>query len=188
MLAALADAGISVRDAATRDLDDARRLAAEAATRARRCSRSAGDGLIGAVADALRARPDAVIGILPGGRGNDFARVLGIPRRPGGGLRVIATGAAARARSRRGDGRAFVSIASAGFDSEANRIANEAPAALGGLVYAYGLLRALAGWKPGADGDRARPAERSARVLVYTVAAANSASTAAGCASRPTRR
>jgi diacylglycerol kinase family enzyme len=35
-----------------------------------------------------------------------------------------------------------------GFDSEANRIANEAPAWLGGLVYAYGALRALLSWRP----------------------------------------
>ena len=39
-------------------------------------------------------------------------------------------------------------IASVGFDSDANRIANEAPAWLGGLVYAYGALRALVAWRP----------------------------------------
>ncbi len=55
------------------------------------------------------------------------------PRRPGG----------------RGEARqAFVGIASVGFDSDANRIANEAPAWLGNLVYAYGALRALAAWRP----------------------------------------
>jgi diacylglycerol kinase family enzyme len=42
----------------------------------------------------------------------------------------------------------YIGIASLGFDSDANRIANEAPARLGQFVYAYGALRALAGWKP----------------------------------------
>src|SRR3954465_4265766 len=38
-----------------------------------------GDGLVGAVAGALRDVPDAVLGVLPGGRGNDFARMIGLP-------------------------------------------------------------------------------------------------------------
>jgi diacylglycerol kinase family enzyme len=46
------------------------------------------------------------------------------------------------------DGRAFVGIASVGFDSDANRIANLAPAWLGSGVYAYGALRALLRWRP----------------------------------------
>ena len=35
-----------------------------------------------------------------------------------------------------------------GFDSDANRIANEAKVVKGNLVYLYAALRALAGWKP----------------------------------------
>ena len=46
------------------------------------------------------------------------------------------------------DGRPFIGIASLGFDSDANRIANEAPSRLGTLVYVYGALRALAAWHP----------------------------------------
>ena len=38
-------------------------------------------------------------------------------------------------------------IASVGFDSDANRIANEAPSWLGNLVYVYGALRALVAWR-----------------------------------------
>ena len=114
------------------------------------------------------------MGVLPGGRGNDFARVLGIPRDPAGGVRRDRRAAPTRAidlgRGRRA--RRFVGIASLGFDSDANRIANEAPAWLGGLVYAYGALRALLAWRPARfeielDGER--------RAFTgYSVAAANS--------------
>ena len=83
-----------------------------------------GDGLAGAVADALREVPGAILGVLPGGRGNDLARVLGIPLDPFAACAVIAYGHARPLDLGEVDGRAFVGIASAGFDSEANRIAN----------------------------------------------------------------
>ena len=62
--------------------------------------------------------------------------------------RVLATGVERALDLGTVDGRPFIGIASLGFDSEANRIANEAPARLGNLVYAYGALRALAAWRP----------------------------------------
>jgi diacylglycerol kinase family enzyme len=43
--------------------------------------------------------------------------------------------------------RSFIGIASLGFDSVANKLANEAPSWLGQQVYTYAALRALAGWK-----------------------------------------
>ena len=46
------------------------------------------------------------------------------------------------------NGERFLCIASMGFDSDANRIANEAKLLRGNLVYAYAALRALAAWKP----------------------------------------
>ncbi|MEA2346999.1 MAG: hypothetical protein QOG62_786, partial [Thermoleophilaceae bacterium] len=41
----------------------------------------------------------------------------------------------------------FVGIASLGFDSDANRIANEAKLVRGNLVYLYAALKALAAWR-----------------------------------------
>ena len=55
-----------------------------------------GDGLAGAVAGELRDGT-GLLAVLPGGRGNDFARKLGIPFDP-----VEACGAARRPGSRRG--------------------------------------------------------------------------------------
>ena len=121
-----------------------------------------GDGLLGAVAGALRDVPGAVIGVLPGGRGNDFARVLGIPLDAEAACDVIADGVARPVDLGLAGEPPFIGIASLGFDSEANRIANEAPARLGQLVYVYGALRALATWKHAALHRRRR--RRAARV------------------------
>ena len=45
------------------------------------------------------------------------------------------------------DGEAYLGIASLGFDSDANRIANESRVIRGNLVYLYSALRALASWR-----------------------------------------
>jgi YegS/Rv2252/BmrU family lipid kinase len=130
-----------------------------------------GDGLVGALAGAIR---DAgTLAVLPAGRGNDFARELGIPADIASACRVIATGDERRLDLAEVNGKAFVCIASTGFDSDANRIANAAPPRLGRLVYVYGALRALAAWKPAqftvdVDGERTE-------LRGWSVAAANSA-------------
>src|SRR5580700_5911837 len=86
--------GLSVRRVDTRDLDHARGLAADAARAGETVVALSGDGLLGVLADVLRAVPGAVLGVLPGGRGNDFARVLGIPDDPVAACATIAHGIA----------------------------------------------------------------------------------------------
>ena len=65
------------------------------------------------------------------------------------------------------NGTPYIGIASLGFDSDANRIANEARLVRGNLVYLYAALRALAAWKPrrlhGRRGRRATRASRAGR-------------------------
>jgi YegS/Rv2252/BmrU family lipid kinase len=117
-----------------------------------------GDGLVGTLAGAV-CGSDAALGIIPAGRGNDFARVLEIPNDPAEAARVAATGDTRLLDVGEVDGKSFVGIASAGFDSDANRIANEAKLVKGNLVYAYAALKALAKWKPArfdvvVDGER----------------------------------
>jgi YegS/Rv2252/BmrU family lipid kinase len=106
-----------------------------------------GDGLIGQVGGAL-AGSGVSLGIVPGGRGNDLARVLGIPSEPVGAVAVLAQGSEREIDLGEVNGRRFVGIASFGFDSDANRIANEARLVRGNLVYAYAALRAMAAWRP----------------------------------------
>jgi len=125
------------------------------------------------VAGVLAGRDGAVMGVLPGGRGNDLARVLGIPLNDlAAAVAILRDGVERPLDVGRVDGRPFMGIASLGFDSDANRIANEAPARLGDLVYAYGALRAFARWRPATftlvlDGE-----ERT--YTGYSVACANS--------------
>ena len=122
--------------------------------------------MIGVLADALRAVPGAVLGLLPGGRGNDLARILGIPEDAvqacatiaNGVVRPVDLGVARNAADQQGQ--AFVGIASVGFDSDANRIANEAPSWLGGLVYTLRRAASAARMAPCALQRGARPARR----------------------------
>ncbi len=145
--AALSARGVAHRVSWTRGLDHARELALEAAAAGEVAVAFGGDGLAGAVAGALE-HSDAVIGLLPGGRGNDLARVLGIPLEPVRACDVLAGGVVRELDLGQVGERTFIGIASCGFDSEANRIANEARLIKGTLVYAYGALRALATWRP----------------------------------------
>jgi YegS/Rv2252/BmrU family lipid kinase len=169
--AELARLDVAYRVARTRSLSHARELALAAADAGEVVVTLSGDGLIGAVAGALRGHDRAIMGVLPGGRGNDFARVSGIPLDPVAACAVIASGTARAMDVGDVGGRTFVGIASLGFDSVANRIANEAPSRLGPLVYAYGALRALATWRP-ATFEVAVGSDRRT-FTGWTVAAAN---------------
>ena len=132
---------------ATLSLEHARTLARDAIKAGEIAVAFGGDGLIGAVAGALR-HSDGVLGVLPGGRGNDFARSLSIPVDAVSACAVLTTGSTKRLDLGCVGGRTFIGIASCGFDSVANRIANETKLVRGNLVYAYGAMRALAGWRP----------------------------------------
>jgi len=130
-----------------------------------------GDGIVGTLAGAI-CGTDTPLAMIPAGRGNDFARVLDIPTDPAEAARLAYEGETKLLDVGEVDGKSFVGIASAGFDSDANRIANEARIVRGNLVYAYAALKALAGWKPATfevvvDGERHE-------VTGYTVAVANS--------------
>ena len=130
-----------------------------------------GDGLIGQVGGVL-AEGNVPIGVIPGGRGNDLARVLRIPAEISGAVELLAAGSTRAIDVGEVNGRRFLGIASCGFDSDANRIANQARLVKGNLVYLYAALRALAAWKPARfelalDGDLRR-------FTGFSVAAANS--------------
>ncbi len=130
-----------------------------------------GDGLIGAVGGAL-AGSETPLGIVPGGRGNDLARVLGIPAEPADAVAVLAAGQTRRIDVGEVNGRRFLGIVSVGFDSEANRLANETRWLRGNLVYAYAGVRTLLGWRPARF--TLRVGEERERFTGYSVSVANS--------------
>jgi YegS/Rv2252/BmrU family lipid kinase len=139
--------GLEHRVELTRSLDHATELAFTAATGGEMVVAFGGDGTIGAVAGALK-HTDAVLGVLPGGRGNDFARGIGLPMNPVAACQTLANGQACAVDLGQVGGKTFLGIATSGFDSEGNRIANNARHVPARLVYAYGGVRALMSWKP----------------------------------------
>jgi len=129
-----------------------------------------GDGLIGAIGGAL-AGSETPLGIVPGGRGNDLARVLGIPDDPEGAVATLAAGQVRRIDVGEANGKRFLGIASTGFDSEANLLANRTRWLRGNLVYAYAGIRTLLGWKPARF--TIAVGEERIRFSGYSVSAAN---------------
>lgn len=180
---ALTGHGLEHHVAFTRSLGHARELAHAAAAAGEAAVAFGGDGLVGAVAGAV-SESGGVLGVLPGGRGNDFARVLGIPLEPVPACAVLSEGCTRVLDLGEVAGRTFVGIASCGFDSIANRIANETRLMRGNLVYAYGALRALVGWHP-ATFEVTLDDGRRHTVTGYTVAAANSGAYGGGMMMAP---
>jgi YegS/Rv2252/BmrU family lipid kinase len=129
-----------------------------------------GDGLLGAVGGAI-AEGETPLGIVPGGRGNDFARGLGIPDDPVEAIATVLAGHSRRVDVGEANGKRFLGIVSVGFDSECNRVANETRFLRGNLVYFYSALVVLARWKPA--GFTITVDEESVRVRGYLVAVAN---------------
>jgi YegS/Rv2252/BmrU family lipid kinase len=168
---ALAARGLEYRVVLTESLHHAREAALAAAGGGETPVVMSGDGLIGQIGGAL-AGSEAAMGVIPGGRGNDLARVLAIPAGPEDAVAVLAAGATRTIDVGEVNGERYLCVASCGFDSDANRIANEAKLIKGRLVYAYAALRALAAWKPARFTITLDGARREFRG--YSVAAANS--------------
>jgi len=139
--------GASHRTVTTRSIDHAYEEAARAARDGETVLAVGGDGLLRPLAGALKDS-DAALALIPCGRGNDLARVLGVPTDPGEAARLAVQGEERLLDVANVEGTPFMGIASFGLDSDANRIANEAKLVKGDAVYVYAALRALAAWKP----------------------------------------
>jgi len=179
---AMEAAALTHRTVLTTGIEHGCEQAEAAAAAGEICVVMSGDGLIGQVGGTL-AGTGAPLGVIPGGRGNDFARAVGIPDDVEAAVATLAAGHTREIDVGEVNGRRFLCIASCGFDSEANRIANQTKRVKGPLVYAYAALRALATWKPATftltlDGVREQ-------VTGYTVAAANSNAYGGGMIAAP---
>jgi YegS/Rv2252/BmrU family lipid kinase len=156
--ATLEELGAAHRTVITRSIEHAAEEAERAAAEGETTVAMGGDGLLRPLAGALKNSQGGVA-LIPCGRGNDLARVLGIPTDPEAAARVAVQGRERLLDVANVDGTPYLGIASFGFDSDANRIANEARLIRGNAVYLYAALRALAAWKPArfsvtVDGER----------------------------------
>jgi YegS/Rv2252/BmrU family lipid kinase len=163
--------GAPHRTVETLSIEHAATAAEQAAADGETVAAMGGDGLLRPLAGVL-SRRDTAVAVIPCGRGNDFARVLGIPSDPVEAARTAVEGEERLVDVGEVNGVPYLGIASLGFDSDANRVANEAKLVKGNLVYVYAALRALAGWKHArftVDVDGERHEFRG-----YTVAVGNS--------------
>ena len=131
----------------TRSLQHADELTAAAVADARVVVAMGGDGIVGRVAGTVAA-VGGVMGVIPGGRGNDFCRSVGIPLDPVQACAVLASGVASPVDLGYANGAAFIGIASIGFDSDVQERVLTSRLPLGQLVYLFGSLATVFSWKP----------------------------------------
>ncbi|GLW64194.1 hypothetical protein Arub01_24380 [Actinomadura rubrobrunea] len=167
----LREAGAQVVVEYSRDLEHAAALARAAADAGRVVLGVGGDGMVGCVGGAL-AGTRAVLGIVPAGRGNDFARQLGIPSQPDALARLLLEGEPRPVDAIDANGTPVLGSVYAGVDAVANDNANKTRLLRGSAAYYIGALRAVLAWRHAdyvitVDG-------REHRRTGYTVVAANS--------------
>ncbi|MBT2211412.1 MULTISPECIES: diacylglycerol kinase family protein [Actinomadura] len=164
-------AGADVAVEYSRGLEHAAALARAAAGAGRVVLGVGGDGMVGRVGGAL-AGTDAVLGVVPAGRGNDFARQLGVPSDPERLAPLLLDGAPRAVDAIEANGTAVLGSVYAGVDAVANRNANRARVLRGSAAYYAGALRAIATWRPADYRVTVDGAEHLRQG--YTVVAANS--------------
>jgi YegS/Rv2252/BmrU family lipid kinase len=104
-----------------------------------------GDGTIQDVVNGLK-NPDSILGIIPAGRCNDFARAIGVYRTPDAEAlaKILISAKVKRFDCGMIDGRKFLTVATFGFDSEVSRfVENHKLFFKGTSAYLYGVLRIL---------------------------------------------
>jgi diacylglycerol kinase (ATP) len=149
----LREAGAEVAVEYSRSLEHAGDLARAAAAKGHVVIAAGGDGMVGGLAGALSGG-EGVLGILPAGRGNDFARQLGLPADDPERLADLLLSAEPTAIDAievvAEDGTAHVVAGSVygGVDSVANAHINRLTRLPGSLAYYLGPLRAIATWRP----------------------------------------
>ena len=182
--AVLAQDGAEHRVIESASLAHAKELAAEAAGRGEVVVAVGGDGMAGALAGAAAAA-GASYGLIPMGRGNDLAGVLGIPADPAAAARLLVGG------QRRQIDLIGVSTPAheevivagsvyAGLPALAGQVANATRFLGGPLVYPVAALRVLAGWRPVTFTVRIAGQPRAHEFAGYAVVVANSAFFGAG--------
>ena len=103
-----------------------------------------GDGTIHEIVNAIAAKPNIVLGLIPCGRGNDFARALKIPNNPEQAVQVLLNGKPFEIDVGRIGDVYFDTIVTCGYDAEVSRRASEANTPFSGTAtYVYTAITTL---------------------------------------------
>ncbi|MFI2410766.1 YegS/Rv2252/BmrU family lipid kinase [Streptomyces sp. NPDC018947] len=172
----LREAGAPLETEYSRSLAHARELAREAGRRGRVVLAVGGDGMAGGIGGALSGT-GTVLGLVPAGRGNDFARALRLPTEPQRLAELLLHGEprpvdTIEVTSAVHDRTVVLGSVYAGVDALANRHANHARLLRGTASYYAGALRAITTWRPTRYRVTVDGQERA--FTGYTVVAANS--------------
>ncbi|MBT3164871.1 YegS/Rv2252/BmrU family lipid kinase [Streptomyces sp. Vc74B-19] len=178
----LREAGAELVTEYSRSLAHARELALAAGREGRVVLAVGGDGMAGGVGGALSGT-GATLGLVPAGRGNDFARALGLPGDREALAHVLLHAEprpvdTVEVRSAVHDRTVVLGSVYAGVDALANRHANRSRLLRGSASYYAGGLRAVTTWRPAryrvtVDGEEHAHTG-------YTVVAANSGTYGSG--------
>ncbi|MYR40501.1 diacylglycerol kinase family protein [Streptomyces sp. SID5910] len=172
----LREAGAGLETEYSRSLAHARDVAREAGRRGRVVLAVGGDGMAGGIGGALSGT-GAVLGLVPAGRGNDFARALRLPTGPEALAELLLNGEPCpvdtiEVTSAVHDRTVVLGSVYAGVDALANRHANHARLLRGTASYYAGALRAITTWRP--TRYRVTVDGQEHAFTGYTVVAANS--------------
>jgi diacylglycerol kinase (ATP) len=148
----LREAGAQLETRYSRSLEHAREVARQAGERGHIVLAVGGDGMAGCVGGALSGT-DTVFGLVPAGRGNDFARALGLPTDPAALAKVLLDSTpqpidTIEVESAVHDRTSVLGSVYAGVDAVANRHANTSRLLRGAASYYAGGLRAVMAWRP----------------------------------------
>ncbi|WP_431961272.1 diacylglycerol kinase family protein [Actinacidiphila sp. bgisy160] len=186
----LREAGAELETAYSDSLRHAQELARRAGERGHVVLAVGGDGIVGGIGGALSGT-GTVLGLVPAGRGNDFARALGLPRGPAELARILLHDEpravdTIEVESAVHDRSVVLGSVYAGVDAVANHHANTARLLRGPASYYAGGLRAVAGWRAAAYRVTVDGVVHERRG--YTVVAANSGYYGSGRAIAPGAR
>ena len=173
--AALTESGAQGQLTFTSASGDAKRFAQEAVSDGiRSVIACGGDGTLHEVVNGIAAVPDVTLGVLPCGRGNDFAAAIGVPLKPEAAIATLLSGTPIRVdlgccyqnslqlkggavepESSLTDNRQpttdnyFTTIATCGYDTEVSRRAAQGtPLFAGTASYAYAAVETLFYYEP----------------------------------------
>lgn len=131
-----------------------------------------GDGMLASIAGAV-VEAKGQLGIIPSGRGNDFARMLGLSLEPADIAECLLSGTPTALDAIDADGTIVLGSMYAGVDSMASELVDKARRLPSAIQYPYAAVRALLTYKPAnftvtVDGHRHEQ-------RAYNVVVANSA-------------